>query len=264
MGLPPATHGTVYVPAGSEVPLEPEEGCASTKHCWESKALLRDSILWQLQDRYYEALGESAWNEDIPIFVSSNAKLAQDYARVIFNWLRDVYACDRLGCGGGSSSSSAPAPGPSPKRPSPGPCLLLEIGAGHGRFTCLLLRSLLRFQPFFEQLGMPPRPFVLIFTDVASQNVEACRQHPDLRPFVEDGWLDFAVLDANDPPSTEELRQLASRHGCVESLGGEVPTALICNYVLDTLAQEALQFSSNPRMVRRGRLSIFSQQDPLE
>lgn len=230
---------TTFLAAGAEAPIEADP---ANKHCLQRRSPLETSVLWELQQCYYEALGEEAWSEDVPSFASSNAKLAQDYARIIFHFLRDTFAHDPSG---GTS-------------PSQEPVLIFEVGAGHGRFTFLVLQCLLRFQPHFEPLGLPRRPFLFFFTDFASSNVEACSSHPDLQAFVRDGWLAFAPLDANVPPGPAELRELATKHGISES-ATEVPIVVICNYLIDSLVQEALRFTAGPpASVSRGLLSVFS------
>lgn len=253
-----ATAGMTLLSAGLDAPLETNP---EVKHCLESNVRLRDSVLWKLQQGYVEALSAQGWPDEVPLFASSNAKLAQDYARLIFNYLRDVYTSSQLA--GRGAESAVP-------ESADGPCLLVEIGAGHGRFTYMLLSSLLEFQPYFEPLGMPARPFILVLTDAIHTCVDCLRDHPDLQPFVDGGWLDFGIFDVSEPLVLEELLVLARRHGCrgipVDGSSGnptidEVPVVAICNYALDSMVQEALQFSGTPRLVREGLLSVYSTQE---
>jgi len=206
----------------------------ASKHCLESRVPLPLSILWSIQQGYYESRGESAFVTEIPSFASSNAKIAKDYAGIIFNFLRDTFS----------------------KQTSQDPCLIFEIGAGHGRLTFLILSSLLEMKPYFEPLGLPARPFVFVLTDFAESCLKTCRQHPNLKTLADQGWLDFAVFDANSPPGPSELRDIAKRVGCTAE--GDVPTIAICNYVIDSLVQEAVQ--TDEHQVRRGLLSVFSTQ----
>lgn len=233
------------VSGGGEAPIEENP---ETKYCLADREPLPESALWKLQQCYYEALGESAWDSDVPSFASSNAKLARDYAKSIFHFIRDLF----------SPPATSRRDG---WEPPAGPVLLVEAGAGHGRFTFLLLKHLAEYKEHFLPLGLPARPFVLFFTDVAESNIEVVRKHPDLAPFVAEGWLDFAVLDAGRP-AAGAFRAIASQRSCwgeaAMSTATAIPIVLICNYLIDSVCAEALQFVDSPQAVRQGRLSVFS------
>ncbi len=60
----------------------------------EGPTLLRHSKLWQLQKNYYESYGLKCWTEArVPNFVTSNAFLANTYAKVIMGYIRDFFRC---------------------------------------------------------------------------------------------------------------------------------------------------------------------------
>lgn len=51
---------------------------------------LRDSVLWQLQRKFYDATGVRCWTDNlVPNFVTSNAFVAAAYAKVILAFIRD-------------------------------------------------------------------------------------------------------------------------------------------------------------------------------
>ena len=81
--------GTAFVQAGGAATVETD---VASKHCLESRVPLPLSILWSIQQGYYESRGESAFVTEIPSFASSNAKIAKDYAGIIFNFLRDTFS----------------------------------------------------------------------------------------------------------------------------------------------------------------------------
>ena len=110
------------------------------------------SLLWDLQREYFQTAGVTAWStHTVPLYVTNNPALARAYAAVVAVWLEDARATEA-------------------------PPTIVELGAGSGRFTFLLLRQLELL--FGEQ---PPVPFRYVATDFAAQNVEFCREHPQLQ-----------------------------------------------------------------------------------
>jgi hypothetical protein len=58
----------------------------------ESARPLRDSLLWRLQTSYYASKGVECWEQGtVPNFVTSNAFLANAYAKVILGNIQDWY-----------------------------------------------------------------------------------------------------------------------------------------------------------------------------
>lgn len=55
---------------------------------------LQDSVLWRLQDAFYEAMGARSWSEAVvPNFVTSNSHIARSYAAVIIGLANDLSRC---------------------------------------------------------------------------------------------------------------------------------------------------------------------------
>ena len=51
---------------------------------------LRDSILWELQSNYFKSKGLSAWQGEVPFYISSNAFIAERYARLVVAAIKDI------------------------------------------------------------------------------------------------------------------------------------------------------------------------------
>jgi SAM-dependent methyltransferase len=136
---------------------------------------------------------------DIPSFITSNAALAHRYARVLLAWLRDLHAAGKL----------------DPKQPVP----VVEVGCGTGRFTFHLLRALDELE---EVLRRHCIRFSYTATDISRKRLKLVEQHKELAAYFESKRLNTAVLDllTGPPPWLQ-----ASSN----------PTAVICNYVLDSL-----------------------------
>ncbi len=139
----------------------------------ETEERLSRSHLFHLERTFYHRAGIGAWRTaTVPHYVTNNPVLAHAYAEVLVGFFRDC---------------AAATPGLAE------PVTLLELGAGSGRFAYLVLRALV------ERLGRSPLAglrFRYVMTDFTESNLAFWRDHDALRPFVEQGLLDFGVLDA--------------------------------------------------------------------
>ncbi|CAN0082126.1 unnamed protein product [Ectocarpus sp. 6 AP-2014] len=101
----------------------------------EEAVPLRDSIMWKLQREYYTAHHVQCWEKMVvPCFVTSNSFIARAYARILVGFMRDWFLFS------GRADQSEPL-------------LILEIGAGHGKFSCLVLQHLLEMREFLPTLA---------------------------------------------------------------------------------------------------------------
>lgn len=74
----------------------------------------------------------------------------------------------------------------------------MEVGAGHGKLSFLLLRKLVELREFWPE-GCR---FLFVMTDFTQEDVDFWKQHDALDPFIRDDLLDFAVFSALPPPVT--------------------------------------------------------------
>jgi hypothetical protein len=153
--------------------------------------------------------------------------LARAYAAVVAAWLEDARAAEA-------------------------PPTIVELGAGSGRFTFLLLRQL---ELLFGQ--QPPVPFRYVATDFAAQNIDFCREHPQLQSFRKRGWLDFTVFDTERDSSLTLLDS-----GAVITAGDlRAPLLVIANYVFDGLRNDAFRMQDGT--LSELRLTLGSEQAAL-
>lgn len=83
-------HHAEHFPCAEAAPAPEPQG---TERELEGPRPLRDSILWKLQDAYYDRVNIRCWQDQIvPNFVTSNAFIAQQYARVILGFIRDWHS----------------------------------------------------------------------------------------------------------------------------------------------------------------------------
>nr|AYM52505.1 TPR repeat-containing protein [Archangium sp.] len=183
----------------------------------EEEKRLSQSLIWELQRRYYDRAGIDAWSTaTVPHHVTSNPALAQAYAEIFIGYLRD--------CRSGN-----------PALDESEPVTIVELGAGSGRFAYLFLKALTEL---LLKSALRDVRFRYVMTDFTETNVSFWRGHPFLKPFLERGVLDFALFDAE---VDEELRLIEAgvtiRKGSLKN-----PLVMIANYVFDGIRQDAFSF----------------------
>jgi tetratricopeptide (TPR) repeat protein len=187
----------------------------------EQKKRLSRSILWKLQRNYFQRQGIEAWSTGaVPHHITSSPFIADAYSRVVFGFLRDCRAA-----AGGGGSSFAPLDDSQPVN-------IVELGSGPGRFAYLFLK---KFLGLLRCSALNDLRVRYVMTDFTERNLEYWRAHPWLRPFVEEGALDFALFDAE---RDEELALVSSG----EALSAEAvrnPLVVVSNYFFDSLPQDA-------------------------
>lgn len=193
------------------------------RHLVEDRRRLSASLLWRLQQTYYDRRGVAAWaTNEVPWFVTSNACLARAYALVIDAYLRDVAA----GAAGPEHAGHDPAR----------PVHVVEVGAGHGRLGFLVLEQLALLATARADLG-PRAALRYVMTDFTEANLAFCADHPALRPHLDAGRLDLARYDA------EQDTELHLRRADVtlSPLRPAGPILVIANYLFDSLRHDAFR-----------------------
>lgn len=175
---------------------------------------LSESPIWQWQRNYFAAQGVAAFSENVvPDFVTNNAFTAKAFAQVVRAYLDDyVAAC----------TAEAPAS-----------VYLLEAGAGSGRFAYRCLH-------FLHSAGDLPCPVIYVLTDFTESLLDFWRQHPRLKGFVEQGYLDFARYDsASDAPIRLENSGVEIKPGSLKS-----PLIVVGNYYFDSLPHDLFRMEA--------------------
>lgn len=189
----------------------------------EAKPLAQSKI-WKIGQESYKQLGLRSWTEQgVPYYISSNPYIAKQYAKVMIGFIRDCAAA-------GFNSKNAPIS-------------ILELGCGNGRFGYLFLKEL---KKQLQQLSFKPS-VRYIMSDIAEKNIEALKIHPLLKPYIEEGLLDFSVYN----PLEDEIPYLLQSQ---QPLLCSSPIAVIANYLLDLLPHELYRFENGE--LQEGRLSL--------
>ena len=172
----------------------------------------------------------------MPIFVTSNAYIASSYARLILAYLHDWFSSSSSNTSSSSSSRSSPV-------------TVLELGAGHGRLSFLVLRELWAMEEQWPEVPATPQftcalgrggrrvPFRFVMTDIMPSCLDFWGGHESLVPFVAAGVLEFGVVDAECAGGWGATTLRPS--GRVLSPGSlSSPVVILANYLFDTLRQD--------------------------
>ncbi|MFT7517955.1 MAG: hypothetical protein ACI9MC_000079 [Kiritimatiellia bacterium] len=180
----------------------------------EEPTRLSQSVLWDLQRRFYESTGKDAWAEEIvPTQVSTNAYMAEAYAAMLLEWAESLNVENQE------------------------PIYIVEIGAGSGRLGARVAGALRR-----RRVEGSPR-LIYVLTDLAERNIEFWNEHPVMKELVADGLVDFARLDLEDDAP------IVLQHSGVTLAPGSQPNpiGIVGNYIVDTVRQDLFR-------VRDGRI----------
>jgi hypothetical protein len=188
----------------------PDAGTGTPMYVLESATPLSQSMVWRLQRTFYGDQGIAAWSQSrVPHAVTTSPNIARAYARVVLGFLRDAQTL---------------------LDPSQ-PVYIVELGAGSGRFAYRFLKA------FTGLLDDAARTFhvVYVMTDASTSVLDFWRDNSRLRPFIDDGLLDFARFDLMELSPLELLNTRSTlRVGEVAN-----PVVLIGNYIFDSIPQDS-------------------------
>jgi tetratricopeptide (TPR) repeat protein len=187
---------------------------------------LSECLLWQMQSDYYSSRGIDAWKNAVPTFITSSAYIADAYAEIVLAFVEDYF--DSLDLSE--------------------PLYILEMATGTGRFSHLMLKELeMKLSSFSKYKDVR---FRYIMTDFTESNPQFWQQHDRLKPFIEKGLLDFAVLN---PMADTSLTLLHSGEvltpGCFKN-----PLIAIGNYFFDSIRQDVFRIES--KVLKEGLVTL--------
>ncbi|MCE3236587.1 MAG: hypothetical protein K0Q50_2778 [Vampirovibrio sp.] len=188
---------------------------------------LSQCLLWDIMHNYYSNLGINAWQAGIPMFITNSVYFSESYAEMILAFVEDYY--DRLDLNE--------------------PLYIVEMATGTGRFTHHLLRELERKISCFSKLQKVR--FKYIMTDFTDKNPTFWQGHDKLKPFVEKGLLDFAVLN----PLQENVLNLRVSGETISSEVIKNPLLAIGNYFFDSMPVDVFRVES--KVLKEGRVTLL-------
>lgn len=236
-----STENTVEESAVDETTPEGDTADEEPPFIIEQDKRLSHSLIWKLQQNFFDKQGMNAWRDSIvPHYITSNAFIADAYAKVVFAFFHDCAAV-----ADNAESSFTPLD-------INQPIYMIELGCGHGRFAFHFLK---KFRELHHASAIRGIPYKYIMSDTSEQNVEFWRSHEKLQPFLEEGILDFARFN---PGHDQELKPT---HGGETLTAGKIanPIVFISNYFFDGIAHDAF-------LVKEGKLheSLVAVTSPQE
>jgi tetratricopeptide (TPR) repeat protein len=192
---------------------------------------LSESLLWKLQEFYYERHGTAAWSSgDVPFAMTNSPALARTYVQLITGLVEDCLA-GRMGAFDPNQ-----------------PIYVLDIGAGAGRLGYYCLEGLRA-----AELGRVK--VVYVFVDRVEANLSFWSAHAKLRPFIDTGDADVANYDvAVGGP-------LHLVHAGTDLRPGEVanPLVAVANYLFDVIPQDL--FCNTPNGLEEELVEMYSDEE---
>lgn len=180
---------------------------------------LSHSILWEQMHTYYDEMGLEIWEDElVPSQITSNTYLANIYAHSIVAQINDYRA-------------SVTASAFSSKKE---PFYIIEMGAGHGKFSFYMLKALAELLKIYN---LNINSICYVMTDISEKNIQYWRKHPALQEFIQNKTLDFALYNA----LTNTTIDLQLSQTSIKAKQLTKPLFVICNYIFDTLPQDAFQ-----------------------
>lgn len=200
----------------------------------QENAPFSESIVWDLQRKYYTDQGVKAWSEGVvPHYITSSSYMAKSYAHLALAWLEDQIKAGKKSL------------------------RILELGAGSGQFTFHFLRHIetLWFQKYPETNDLP---FIYVMSDVSDENLAFWSTHPNFQEWYEQGTLDSAYFDVeNDQELTLDRAEVKwSKENNKE------PLLVIANYIFDTIRQDYWEIGDDE--ARQIQVASFCKEGAME
>lgn len=160
--------------------------------------------------------------------------------------------------------------------------IVLEIGAGSGKFAFNCVERLLELQENFlydshdenmnsdkKCLEKSKNSFLYVMTDSSAKIVNFWLQHEPLVNLMKKGVLEVAVLDASRMTNESDIGKLKLLYSNTtledfqnltlkgERKGEKLPIVCICNYVFDSLQQEVFRINKgDPNSLFRAKCRV--------
>jgi len=199
----------------------------------EKDTRLSESCLWDSQKNFYLTQGMNAWNGQVPFFITSNIFFAQESARVLAAYCRDLLAQKDKN-----------------KLDLAQPIYILELGAGTGQFSFYCLQELMKL---WEEFDLKNLKFIYLLTDLSPENIRFCESHPNFKPWKNNpdspGKIKFLVLESDDLSPLDFIKNNPSPN----------PILTIANYLFDSLRQDA--FSVHDEKISEVLLNLEAPKD---
>lgn len=201
----------------------------------EQQQRFSQSLLWQMQREYFDREGVNAWVKQVPFYVTSNPFIANAYANIAIAFIRDWLV----------------------KHPESidHPFYLLELGTGCGMFSFYMNK---RLNELKAQYQMHSVKTVYVMSDFTASNLDFWREHPALKPAVQQGQVDFALYNLEEDVEITLVNSGAK----LDQAHLKNPLVVCGNYIFDTISHDA--FTMQAGKLHESLISIHTDADNIE
>ncbi len=190
--------------------MKPEQ--ADRKVVIEQHKRFSQSALWRMQREYFDKEGINAWVNQVPFYITSNPFIANTYAQLVLAFIRDWIAKN-----------------PDAKNH---PFYIMELGTGSGRFSYYFVKTL---QELLQGMHMHDIKICYIMSDFTKHNIQYWEEHSALKPFIQQGLIDFAMYDMEaERPITLVKQNIRLTPEVLVN-----PLTLFANYIFDTISHDS-------------------------
>ncbi len=191
----------------------------------EDFTYLSQSSIWNYMSLFYDQKGVDAWADThVPYFVTSNAFIAHKYALLLVEILK--------------------------KHRSDQPTYILELGAGSGQFSFLVLNALMKM----GLIGSEASKVTYVMSDFTERNLAFWEKHSAFELFRSEGCLDFSQIDLYRP----EAISLRLRG---QTLPSDAQVIVIANYLMDSISCESYRYFRGELF--RNQISLQTKEENL-
>jgi len=196
----------------------------------ESDKRLSESMLWSLQEEYFEKQRQNLWTGD-QFYSTNRMPFVEAYVELVTSALTD---CSSL---------------IDPEQP----LYILEIGGGSGCFAYRFLNDFVENLKDFDNLKKVKLKYIL--TDFSEAIVKKWAENKNLNALYEQGILDFAVFKA------QKDRKLELRRSGQTLTPKDIknPLIVIANHVFDSIEQDAFRITNG--ILQESKVTVF-REDP--
>lgn len=196
----------------------------------ETDKRLSESMLWQLQEQYFERQRTDMWTGD-QFYSTNRMPFVEAYVELVTAALTDCASiCD-------------------PEEP----LYILEIGGGSGCFAFRFLNDLVENLEDFDSLKKLKIKYIL--TDFSEQLVKKWLENKNLSALYEQGILDFGVFKAQ----TDQKIELLKSRQTLTPKDIKNPLVVIANHVFDSIEQDAFRVTNG--VLQESKITLF-REDP--
>lgn len=200
------------------------------KKVFETNVRFSKSKIWEMQRDYFDEQGVLAWANQVPFYITSNPVIASKYVAMTLSFLQDCAQKKLLNANK--------------------PIYIVELGTGPGKFSFYILKEIFALQ---KQMGLENFKICYVMTDFTLSNMKYWQSHVSLKPYVDEGKLDFALFNL-EKSNTFELVN-AKKEITIDD-ENDNPLIVFANYIFDTVNHDAFAIIDHELM--ESTVNIYS------